>query len=218
MYGLPENGGTCPGATLGKGGCLEVRDGNKRPTCYMAKITQIYKAVGTTLAKNTDLLADKSIEDMEELLTEMVTEFKKKNKNQNLFFRIHYSGDFFSTDYAKAWSNTIKKFPEVQFWVYSRSHDYAKHFVDNKNLTFYFSVDPVNAAEGKKKYDQFAHLPNFGMAMMSNDAQIEGIKFVTCPETSGVIKNMPEAGACSKCRLCVDNYTTKVRHIRFKIH
>lgn len=218
MYGLPENGGTCPGATTGKGGCLDIRDGNKRPTCYMAKVTQIYKAVGKRLEDNTNLLKGKNKKEMEEILTATVEEFKKSNKNQNLFFRLHYSGDFFSADYAKAWSKVISKFPEIQFWVYSRSHNYAKYFVDNKNLTFYFSVDPANAKTGKKIYDQFAHLPNFGMAMMSNDAQIEGIKFVTCPETSGVIKNTNEAGACSKCRLCVDNYKDKVRHIRFKIH
>ena len=218
MYGLPKDGGTCPGATTGKGGCLEIRDGNKRQTCYMAKITQIYKAVGTRLLGNTELLKGKSVDEMVEVLANTVQDFKTRNKGKNLFFRIQYSGDFYSADYAKAWSATIKKFPEVQFWVYSRSHDVASHFVDNKNLTFYFSIDPANKETGKKIYDQFAHLPNFGLAMMSNDEQIEGIKFITCPETSGKIKNTDEAGACSKCRLCVDNYKSKVRHIRFNIH
>src|SRR4051812_7210748 len=72
MYGLPENGGTCPGATEGKGGCLEIRDGNKRPTCYMAKVVQIYKAVGTRLTENTEALVGKSLEEMESVLTDTV--------------------------------------------------------------------------------------------------------------------------------------------------
>src|ERR1017187_133807 len=55
-FGLPINGGTCPGATSGAGGCLNIRDGCKRETCYMAKVTQIYKAVANTLQVNTDMV------------------------------------------------------------------------------------------------------------------------------------------------------------------
>lgn len=218
-YGLPENGGTCIGATLGKGGCLEIRDGNKRPTCYMAKVTQIYKGVANRLKNNTDLLKDKSIEEMVDILSATVEEFIKKNKGKNLFFRLHYSGDFFSEDYARAWAITCNKFPQVRFWVYTRSHEYAQYFTETKNLTFFFSVDPVNYKNAREIYRRYEHLPNFGMAWMGgNPPEPEVNRWVTCPETSGKLKNTPERGACSTCRLCVDNYRNKVKNIKFTLH
>src|SRR4051812_48941006 len=112
-YGLPENGGTCPGATSGKGGCLDVRDGLKRPTCYMVKLTQIYKAFGEVLSQNTLLLKDKSEDELYTILESTMNEFIRKSKNEDLFFRLHTSGDFFSIEYSKAWARVIKKFDNV---------------------------------------------------------------------------------------------------------
>jgi len=219
-YGLPKNGGTCPGATLGAGGCLDVRDGHKRETCYMAKVTSIYKAVGNVLQSNTDLLKNKSVEEMTDILTNTINQFIKKNPDKkNWFFRLHYSGDFFSEDYARAWAATISKFPEVRFWVYTRSHECAKYFTETRNLTFYFSVDPVNYKKAIEVYGKYKKYPHYAMAWMGNNApDQETHRWVTCPETSGKLRNTPDNGACARCRLCVDNYVYKVKNIRFEIH
>jgi hypothetical protein len=217
MYGLPENGGTCPGATLGKGGCLDVRDGHKRSTCYMAKITQIYKAVGVKLTENTELLKGKSYTEMVEILRATVQNFVDKNEESAWFFRLHYSGDFFSPEYTKAWATVIGEFPKVKFWVYTRSHDLVHYLIDCTNLTLFLSVDPVNWESGRKVFEQFKERPNIGLAWLGGETPAE-FRWVTCPETSGVINNTKEQGACAKCRLCIDRYKSKVRNINFVLH
>ena len=219
MYGLPENGGTCPGATTGKGGCLDVRDGLKRQTCYMAKIATIYKAVGNVLAENTALLTNKTVEEMTEICKATVTEFIKRSKGTDLFFRLHYSGDFFSKEYTEAWANTVKFFPQVHFWVYTRSHDLIDPLLGLDNITIFLSCDPSNFDKVyetfKEKKDKYN---NLGMAFMGNEAPDQDThRWVKCPEISGKVDN-EGSGACSKCRLCVNNYKVRVKNIQFPIH
>lgn len=222
--GLPENGGTCPGATSGPGGCLDVRDGHKRETCYVHKIVSIYKAVGNTLKHNTDLLKDKSYDQLVEILTDMVTRFLEADHKGHPFFRIHWAGDFFSEDYTKAWVTVIKKFSNVRFWAYTRSfngdHNYAQLLFGLENLTLFLSCDPNNVDEATKIYHEIKDTyPNIGLAWMGEEPpDPEKFRWVRCPETSGKIKSEPNKGACAKCRLCVNNYKTHVKNISFEIH
>ena len=218
-FGLPENGGTCSGATLGKGGCLDVQDGHKRPTCYMAKITQIYKGVGPILQTNTDMLRGKTIDEMVVVLTNTFQEFKNKNKQEYWYFRSTFSGDFFSEDFARAFAIACKKFPEVQFWLYTRSHQFVEILSDAPNAAIYISVDPCNKDAGLAVYEKLKDRKNVGIAMMSNKEELCDIRFTTCPEISGKLHNTKNAGACSKCRLCF-RYSSaiKLRPIRFPIH
>lgn len=217
MYGRPEDGGTCPGSTQGTGGCLEIKTGRKLNTCYMAKITTIYPNVRRALEANGDLLKDKTQEEMEEVLAATVEAFIKKNKGEKLFFRLHYSGDFETEDYVKAWANVMKKYSQVRFWAYTRSYWFAKHFRDIPNLTLFLSADPVNYRLLKAVYEKHSDQKNFGIAWMGNTPPTEQ-RWVTCPEITGKVKNTKEGGACSKCRLCVNNYKDKVKHIHFPIH
>ena len=216
-FGLPENGGTCPGATSGSGGCLGVREGGKRMTCYMAKVVQIYKGVGPKLQLNTDLLAGRTQAQMEDVIQRSVQAFVDKNDRSAWFMRLHYSGDFFSADYARAWAAAITKFPDVRFWVYTRSHDMVQFLVGCSNLTVFLSVDPVNKDEALRVYEQYREQPNLGMAWMGPDAPSDH-RWVKCPEITGVLKNTPDSGACARCRLCVDRYKSKVRNIQFQLH
>lgn len=219
-YGLPENGGTCPGATTGKGGCLDVRDGLKRKTCYMAKITEIYKAVGVVLADNTQLVKDKTEEEIKVVCRETVQAFIKKSKEKDLYFRLHYSGDFFSEAYTKAWAAVIQEFPQVTFWVYTRSTKFAPLLLGIPNLSLYLSCDPVNFKDMVALYDQYkSKHANLGLAWLGKDApEQDKYRWVTCPEISGHQKNTEEQGACSKCRLCIDNYKIRIKNIKFPYH
>ncbi len=220
-HGLPKNGGTCTGATTGNGGCCNVEDGKKRQTCYVAKIIQIYKAVGTRLMDNTNLLKDKTQPEMEEILESTVLEFLKKNKStdkQPQHFRLHWSGDFWSEEYTKAWANVMGKFPYIRFWVYTRSHDCVQHLVNVQNVAIYISIDPINIDSGYKIYEQFKQHNNVGLAFMGNNAPTDK-KYVVCPEVSGKIKNTSDQGACSKCKLCFTyKDDLKLRNIQFPIH
>lgn len=218
-FGLPANGGTCPGATEGKGGCLDVRDGRLRPTCYMAKITQIYKGVGHVLQGNTDKLLNKPRDEMTQILKNTFQAFVDKNSDKDLYYRLLYSGDVFSEDFAEAIVAACKAYPQVKFWVYTRSHSYAKILVQAQNLAVYLSVDPVNMASGMEAYDKLKDTyNNIGLAYLGPPAD-NGVKFVACPETHGKIANTDKAGACSKCKLCFTyNARIKLRHIAFKLH
>ena len=221
LHGLPESGGTCVGATCGKGGCLDIRDGLKRRTCYVEKITQIYKAVGKVLAENTAKVVNKPEDEIYNVLKRTVSTFARKNEGK-LFFRLHWAGDFMSVEYVSAWVRVIREFPNVRFWVYTRSFttkDLITPLIGLDNLSIFLSCDPNNVKEAMEVFDKYKdRAPGLGLAWMGNtDPEIKGEKFIVCPETSGKVKNADE-GACAKCRLCVNNYKTRIKNIRFLIH
>lgn len=224
LHGLPENGGTCVGATCGTGGCLDTRLGLKRKTCYVEKITQIYKNVGVVLLKNTNELKDKTQEEMIIILREMVQAFVKKSPPDKLYFRLHWAGDFMNDSYVKAWSSVMKEFPNVRFWAYTRSFtkstDFIAPLLECPNLSLYLSCDPVNVEEAKKVFELYEQKhKNLGLAWMGNKApDPETFRWVKCPEITGKVKNTKDQGACSKCRLCVDNYKNRIKNIQFLIH
>ena len=222
MHGLPQHGGTCPGATSGPGGCMALkRVGGTNATCYVDKLVKAYPAFGAVLKRNTDLLAGKSQAEMEEVLAATVTAFVAHNKSANLTFRLHTSGDFFSEDYAKAWAAVINRFPQVQFWVYTRCFWAVPILVVCPNLSLYISSDRVNQVEASATYEKYkAGHNNLGICYMGNaDTLPAGRHWVACPEVTGKVKNTAESGACAKCRLCL-TYNGKIalRNIQFPIH
>ena len=222
MHGLPQNGGTCPGATSGPGGCMSLkREGGKNATCYVDKLVKAYPAFGKVLKRNTDLLQGKTQAEMEVILIETIAQFVKYNKGQNLFFRIATSGDFFSEDYAKAWTTTINKFPNVRFWVYTRCFWAVPILRDCSNLSIYLSSDRVNHAQAEAVFnDCRPKYTNVGISYMGNINDLPTTrKWVSCPEITGKVKGTPDKGACAKCRLCF-TYTDQiaVRNIHFPIH
>lgn len=216
-YGLLEDGGTCVGATTGADGCCGIRVGKKRQTCYVAKITQIYKAVGPVLLKNTNMLKGKTKEEMIEVLQNTIESFIKRTPPDQLYFRLHWAGDFFSDDYTEAWVSVIKKYANVRFWAYTRSFAYVHHFVDVLNITVFLSADPENYNRAISEYSKFESSPNIGLAWMGNEPPPDR-RWVVCPETSGKVKSTNSIGACAKCKLCIDRYRTKVKNISFVIH
>lgn len=219
-FGLPKNGGTCPGATCGKGGCLDVRDGKKRQTCYMAKITAIYKNVGVVLEHNTKLVTGKTIEEIKDVCRKTIQIFIQKSKGEDLYFRLHYSGDFFSEEYTKAWAEIINEFPNVTFWGYTRSTSLVKHLIGLPNLSLYLSCDLVNIKDMLQVYEEFKDkTPRLALAWLGDNAPDPTLhRWVKCPEVTGKVKNTKDAGACSKCRLCVDNFKIRLKNIQFPIH
>lgn len=215
-FGLPENNGTCPFATQGPGGCLNFKT-NKTQVCYMDKLVKARPCVRKSLNHNTKIVKISYPRALQIILATMIQNFIKINNGKDLFFRLHYSGDFFSEAYAKTWAKIIDNFPHVQFWTYTRSFPYVKYFANLKNITLMLSVDPINYEEGLKTYTQFETAPNIGLAWMGNNPPTDR-KWITCPETSKKLANTEQQGACSKCRLCIDNYKTKARNINFIIH
>jgi hypothetical protein len=217
MHGLPEEGGTCPGATMGPGGCLAKIKG--RVTCYTEKTHRLYPKYSEMVKRNTELLRDKSENELVIILRNTVMKFLLNGGYKAQYFRIHMEGDFFSQDYTKAWARVIQEWPTVRFWVYTRSFWAVPLLVDCKNLSIYLSCDPQNIENARTWLDIYGKNTNVGMAWMG-DSVPDGLpKTVVCPELSGKVKNTKDHGACSKCRLCmIHTETIKLRNIQFPLH
>lgn len=220
MYGLPVDGGTCPCATTGTGGCLSVKNGRTTPTCYMDKVTRIYKDVASRLTYNSNLLRNADDKEQQSILRNTILKWLLNGGFKHQYFRLHYSGDFFDERYLNNVIKIIKEFPYVKFWVYTRSFWAVEKLSRCKNIAVYLSIDPQNEKEGLAIWKKLKKRTNVGLAKMGDhEVSGENIKFVTCPETSKKIKNEKDKGACAKCGLCY-KYTDniKLRNITFNIH
>ncbi|WNM72890.1 hypothetical protein SEA_PERSIMMON_258 [Streptomyces phage Persimmon] len=191
---------SCPGAT---GVCETV--------CYAGKLEKQYPAFRDLALHNWELLKDANLIRMVYLLAEMVSEFREECEKHNVpkVFRWHADGDIFSATYAEAIEMTCESFPDVQFWIYTRSFEYVGFIYGLPNLSVYLSVDSENkekALETQKEY------PSVRLAYL-DETHEKGKEFMLaetgkpgaiCPENA---KRIPlitkDGGACVTCGLCI---------------
>jgi polyphosphate kinase len=199
-FGLPAGKNySCPGATSV---CEKV--------CYAGKLEKLYKAVKANLLHNWELLKDADHDTMENLLTDMINDFRKEcdKRNAEKLFRIHWDGDFFSDDYAFAWKHVILNNPDIQFWVYTRVMSAALILKDISNLSLYYSTDSENVDNAKVlsvdhaiKLAYLADTFAMGKEQLLNLVNAKG---VPCPENNKKIPLIDKGGsACVKCSQCV---------------
>jgi len=212
-YGMmPGPEGTCPGATLGQGGCLETQRDGGRPTCYVYKAFR-NKRVKDILEHNTKIMKSSTLAEMRDILDREFARFEAEeavSPTPWYNYRLHWSGDLFSANYARAWAKAAAKHPKTTFWIYTRSftkpRDYVKYLLAVPNMRVYLSVDVINrdsaiaaidalpAAQADRiKLSYMAHENN-----MSPDNRTEAS--VPCPVDDG---HMAIEGACAKCRKCI---------------
>ena len=200
-FGLPAHK-SCPGETdFCKG-------------CYAAG-TENMAGVGAAMQRNFDsLLRAETVDGMEELLSEMIDRYVDQANSKGVrdidrIFRIHWDGDFFSVDYAKAWARTIQKFPQIQFWAYTRSFvesvDVVPELVGIENLALYLSVDENNVDAAHKQREKY---PSLQLAYCAEDYDraeklVQGEEPSICPENIGKYALMERGrGACTRCTWC----------------
>jgi hypothetical protein len=199
-FGLPAGKAfSCPGATSV---CESV--------CYAGKLEKLFKGVKANLLHNWDLVKDADHDTIEELLTDMINDFRADcvKKDAPLLFRIHWDGDFFNDTYTFAWKHVILNNPDIQFWVYTRVKSAAVMLKNIDNLSLYYSTDSDNKSIGiGLKTDhgiRLAYLAkNFaiGQADMKELTNRPGAK---CPENNKQIPLISKQGsACVSCSLCV---------------
>jgi hypothetical protein len=202
-FGLPA-GVTCPGKTDFCSECYAIGT-EGRP--------YVYKNV----TRNLEVLRDKSEDEMYELISEMMREYNetislRKIPKEHDIFRIHWDGDFFSTEYAAAWRRVIEENPQTKFWTYTRSFaepvNVVPILIGIKNLAFYLSVDEYNIDQARLIKNKY---PKVLMAFCAGDqfraeqlaAQIGKKHTTVCPENSGDLPLMSDGkGACVNCLLC----------------
>ena len=199
---LPGPEGTCPDATFGPGGCMEIKPGRKCPTCYVHKIANFRKNIMANLQHNTDLLKQANKDEMSLILANEfnrfeLNEIKKERTDRN--YRLHWSGDIFSSDYADALIDAMSQFPGIQFWGYTRSISLYPKFANLPNCILYLSVDDVNFEQAYPIYRQHCHHQNLSIAYL-RATQPDYINLAVCPADAGIIGH---EGACHHCRQCL---------------
>jgi len=199
-FGLPAGKDfSCPGQTPT---CAKV--------CYAGKLEKIYKGVRDVLLHNWNLLKDADQETMENLLQEMINDFRTdcEKRDAVMLFRIHWDGDFFNDTYAHAWRNVIRNNFDIRFWVYTRVSTAANILKGIDNLSLYFSTDADNKEVATdlriNKGIKLAYLADtFAIGQEDLKAMI-GKPGAKCPENKKAIPLISEKGsACVSCGLCV---------------
>jgi ferredoxin len=201
-FGLPA-GISCPGAT---DFCV---------SCYGVNAER-GSGVLELLQHNLELLKEaRTAQAMAKLLVEMVASYKNEADRialplEQRIFRIHWDGDFYSADYATAWSMTVRLFPEIRFFAYTRSFRPPVNVVPIlagiPNLALYLSVDEENTDEA---YARLAEGYDVKLALCAEDYRsarqlARDRKSRICPENAERIPLMDEnGGACVQCGICV---------------
>jgi ferredoxin len=201
-FGLPAGKDfSCPGQTPT---CAKV--------CYAGKLEKIYKGVRDVLLHNWELLKDADHDTMEQLLEDMIADFRKdcEKKDAPLLFRIHWDGDFFNDTYTFAWKHVILNNPDIKFWVYTRVATAANMLKDIDNLSLYYSTDADNKEEAiklnKDKGIRLAYLAETFAMGQADMKEMIGKPGAKCPENKKAIPLISTAGsACVSCGLCIDN-------------
>lgn len=220
---MPGPKGTCPYATTGKGGCWTKEGKRKTQTCYVAHCIALRWNVKSALEYNTDLLRNATGEDQVKILSATISKFVKREMKRDkpqLHFRFHWSGDIFDKQYANSLKQVVLQFPQVNFWLFTRSFPYAGIFKDVKNLSIYISLDCQNFLKGIETYKKNPHVKIAYLSKINDWEEqlkkraisgMDNVRLTSCPVDS---KKMKYEMSCIKCKMCLTN--KKTFHIWFK--
>lgn len=175
--------------------------------CYAGRLEKAFKGFERDMIHNWEVMSQSTPNVMLALLTDMINEFVEDCVKWDApkRFRIHHDGDLFSQDYADAWATVIRLFPDVQFWIYTRSFGFVGSFADLPNVAVYLSVDSDNAnwALSTKRKHPFVKFAVLGKTF--DEAKAVTGRGVRCPENNRAIPLISTKGsACNVCGLCVE--------------
>jgi len=215
-FGIPSVE-TCPGRT---DECESV--------CY-AKESEYRDRTAEKLQRNLDTLHEaETVEAMAEKLRAMVGQYVERANRMGVpddsrQFRIHWSGDFFSVDYAEAWRIVIEENPDIKFYTYTRSFQPDVNVVPVlaglENLDLFLSVDNQNVDRASEVLPDYpdvraAYLvKHFEQAkpLIAKLGREENYRSLPCPENvkdATGKRKLPviskKGGACSVCTYCID--------------
>jgi len=160
---------------------------------------------------NYELLLNCSGKDRVKLLVNEFTRFLCECGEDDRFYRLHWSGDFFSADYARDVMKACKEIPEVRFWNFTRNFDkdvvrcIRRYKPDN--LVQYLSADPCNVRRALQVYTE--NPETFAMSYMGENAAPfaalwkaagQRSKIMPCPSN---FKHNTVEYMCKKCRMCL---------------
>ena len=187
--------------------------------CYAGKLEKIYPSVRNNLLHNWTLLTNTDRDGQYLLIKEMIDEFEEECNKRGAAkeFRIHWDGDFFTSDYTSAWASVVGASKDISFWVYTRVPDAARTLAGISNLAVYFSADMDNKHHVPELMGhgvKIAFLAETFAEGKDNVKKLRGVPGAACPENSKQIPLITTSGgACHTCGLCI----TGKADIRFSV-
>lgn len=227
-YGLPA-GDSCPDRTPFCDGCYaEALENQWSSVSRMVRANwYAHQRAGDNVVMHVSLL--------DTVLAQFCDQFERLSAQgrvtpDEFIFRIHWDGDLYSQAYTEAWRRIIQGYSDVQFWIYTRSFEYATLLEDLPNVAVYLSVDAYNVDKAAAYLQDYPRLhAAFCATTQAECAELAasiGRKAAPCPENVGrlplvvhksgrrtiaVKVGSDGQGACAACRLCVDG----VRDVAF---
>jgi len=200
---------SCPFATSGPGGCWS--DGKKK-TCYVWRLTQFRKKMRENLEHNFEVLKSCRGRKRIDILIREFLRFWYEDGTDEKFYRLHWSGDIFSPDYAEDLMKACAEVPEITFWNFTRNFDpkvieaIDKH--KPENLVQYLSADAVNIGRALEIYKEHPNV--FSMSYMGDS--LEPFEELWkkpgngCEPIHQCPSNSPHSSIefmCKKCKTCL---------------
>lgn len=173
---------TCPGRTP-----------ECERTCYAMKAQRQYPNVRSQREENLE--ATKSLSFVPLMITRIEKEMnRRKYKGKKIYFRIHESGDFYSSDYMKKWIDICKAFEgnnSIAFLAYTKSFDIWRAYRDDipANMVIRHSLY-TDASPLHKALVDIDDLPRYQTITPDERAGYKAHKGHVCP------------GSCDKCKAC----------------
>lgn len=107
---------TCPGATAD---CIR--------NCYARKAERFESVRRSRLENLKQSMAADFVDRMTAAITAKIYtkagKIRKPYNGKKIIFRVHESGDYYSKAYMLAWFEIARRFPQVQFFSYTKSFD-----------------------------------------------------------------------------------------------
>lgn len=93
--------------------------------CYAARAQSQYPSANMNAFNNLDLLNDANVaggvKAMADLIDDSMKYYETKHKFKFDILRVHEAGDFFSSNYMKAWFEVARRRPKTLFYAYTTS-------------------------------------------------------------------------------------------------
>jgi hypothetical protein len=189
--------------------------------CYAVKFEKQYKASTRDNYEDNLAFVQKDITGFTKVMTEFFKSYEhKKVKGKKIPFRIHVAGDFFSSEYIKAWHSIVKDSPNTMFTVYTRAwrnkatrlliEDLAS--LDNINVWASLDKDTGDILLDEKSTIRRAYLsvndtdlPSYSVDILFRNDQSTTLtklpnKGKVCPYEMG-LKNSKKMN-CLTCNIC----------------
>jgi len=115
-------------------------------SCYAKNGAYVWSNVKQALDQKLE--ATKKPDFINNMCNEIQQKLKSAKKQQKqLYIRIHSSGDFYNAEYLLKWLTVCEKFPEVQFYAYTKEVLLLKLFdtynILPKNFTVIYSMGGI---------------------------------------------------------------------------